>query len=42
MRLVGAGLALPSFHATDILQGQGKPRPYETLPWRRLYSCHYI
>jgi len=29
-RLVGAGLALPSFHTTDKLQGQGKPSPYET------------
>ena len=28
--LVGAGLALPSFHATARLQGQGKPSPYET------------
>ena len=41
MRLVGAGLALPSLRP-GILQGQGKPRPYETLPWRLLYSCHYI
>jgi hypothetical protein len=30
-RLVGAGLALPSFYATDMPQGQGKPSPYETL-----------
>ena len=29
--LVGAGLALPSFHTTIILQGQGKPSPYEML-----------
>ena len=29
-RLVGAGLALPSFYATDRL-GQGKPSPYQTL-----------
>ena len=29
-RLVGAGLALPSFRLTGQLQGQGKPRPYET------------
>jgi hypothetical protein len=29
-RLVGAGLALPSFHTTDKRQGQGKPSPYET------------
>ena len=28
--LVGAGLALPSLHAIDKLQWQGKPRPYET------------
>ena len=30
-RLVGAGLGLPSFYATDRLRGQGKPSPYETL-----------
>ena len=30
-RLVGAGLALPLFYATDRPQGQGKPSPYETL-----------
>jgi len=29
-RLVGAGLALPSFHSADKLQGQDKPNPYET------------
>ncbi len=29
-RLVGAGVALPSFHAAGILQGQGKPSPYES------------
>src|SRR5208282_6332007 len=29
-RLVGAGLALPPFHSTEKLQGQGKPSPYET------------
>jgi len=29
-RFVGAGLALPSFHTADKIQGQGKPSPYET------------
>ena len=29
-RLVGAGLALPSFHSPHKLQGPGKPGPYET------------
>jgi hypothetical protein len=29
-RFVGAGLALPLFHTTEKLQGQGKPSPYET------------
>src|SRR5271157_2997145 len=35
-RLVGAGLALPSFHTTDKRQGQGKPSLYETR-WLRLH-----
>jgi len=29
-RLVGAGLALPSFHNAGKIQGQGKPSPYES------------
>ena len=31
VRLVGSGLALPSFHVSTVLQGQGKHSPYETL-----------